>query len=91
MAAATPSDEKEAGALGVRLAGEKGRGEYSASGCTGLASHEVAVASHSSKLIIRSIRDELVELVPGVYLGKILFNSGSDYSKLGYFALRTPR
>ena len=43
------------------------------------------------KLIIRSIRDELVELVPGVYLGKILFNSGSDYSKLGYFALRTPR
>jgi hypothetical protein len=43
------------------------------------------------KLIIRSIRDELVELVPGVFLGKILFNNGDDYSKLGYFALRTPR
>ena len=43
-------------------------------------------------VIIRSIRDELVELVPGVYLGKILFNTGSDrFSKIGYFALRTPR
>jgi hypothetical protein len=43
------------------------------------------------RLIIRSIRDELVELVRGVYLGKILFNSGDNYSKIGYFALRTPR
>jgi hypothetical protein len=43
------------------------------------------------KLIIRKIRDELVELVPGVYLGKILYNTGSDYFKLGYFALRIPR
>ena len=36
-------------------------------------------------------RDELVELVPGVYLGKILYNTGSGYFKLGYFALRIPR
>ena len=43
------------------------------------------------KLVIRKIRDELVELVPGVYLGKILYNTGSGYFKLGYFALRTPR
>jgi len=43
------------------------------------------------KLIIRSVRDELVELVPGVYLGKILFKTDSGYSKIGYFALRTPR
>ena len=44
------------------------------------------------RLIIRSIRDELVELVSGVYLGKILFNTSSDnYSKIGYFALRMPR
>lgn len=43
------------------------------------------------KLIIRKIRDELVEIVPGVYLGKILYNTGSGYYKLGYFALRTPR
>ncbi|MFH5207461.1 hypothetical protein [Antrihabitans spumae] len=41
-------------------------------------------------LIIRSIRDELVEIVPGTYLGKILFRlpTGS-YSKIGFFALRT--
>jgi hypothetical protein len=43
------------------------------------------------KLVIRKIRDELVELVPGVYLGKILYNTGSGYYKLGYFALRIPR
>jgi hypothetical protein len=43
------------------------------------------------KLVIRKIRDELVELVPGVYLGKILYNTGSGYFKLGYFALRIPR
>ncbi len=43
------------------------------------------------KLVIRKIRDELVELVPGVYLGKILYNTGSGFYKLGYFALRIPR
>lgn len=42
------------------------------------------------RLIIRSIRDELVELVPGSYLGKVLFRLPLDkYLKLGYFALRT--
>ncbi|TSD94422.1 hypothetical protein FOS14_20585 [Skermania sp. ID1734] len=41
-------------------------------------------------LIIRSIRDELVEIVPGAYLGKILFRlPNGNYSKIGYFALRT--
>ena len=43
------------------------------------------------KLIIRSVRDELVELVPSVYLGKILFRTDSGYNKIGYFALRMPR
>lgn len=43
------------------------------------------------KLVIRSVRDELVELVPSVYLGKILFKTDSGYSKIGYFALRIPR
>jgi hypothetical protein len=57
-------------------------------------------------LVIRSIRDELVEIVPGAYLGKILFRlsglrgvvrlpllrepSIERYEKIGYFALRTP-
>ena len=38
-------------------------------------------------LLIRSIRDELVEIVPGVYLGKILFRAGSSYTNIGFFAL----
>jgi hypothetical protein len=42
------------------------------------------------RLLIRSIRDELVELVPGTYLGKILYRLPTrSYVKLGYFALRT--
>jgi hypothetical protein len=41
--------------------------------------------------LIRSIRDELVEVVPGANLGKILYRTGEDeYSNLGFFALRPP-
>jgi hypothetical protein len=46
------------------------------------------------RFIIRSIRDELVELVPDTYLGKILWRSGDAgeerYSNIGYFALKQP-
>lgn len=46
------------------------------------------------RLVIRSIRDELVELVPDTYLGKILWRSGDEgderYSCIGYFALKQP-
>jgi hypothetical protein len=53
---------------------------------------DYANVESNPRLVIRSIRDELVELVPGVYLGKILFNTGAGrFSKIGYFALRTPR
>jgi len=39
--------------------------------------------------LIRSIRDELVEIVPGANLGKILYRTGEDeYRNLGFFALR---
>lgn len=42
------------------------------------------------RLIIRSIRDELVQVVPGAYLGKILFRMPQDrYEMIGFFALRT--
>lgn len=42
--------------------------------------------------LIRKIRDELVEVVPGAYLGKVLHRgSGSDYRNLGFFALRPAR
>lgn len=40
-------------------------------------------------LIIRSIRDELVEIVPGTHLGRILYRRGDGYDNWGYFALRT--
>jgi hypothetical protein len=39
--------------------------------------------------IIRKIRDELVEIVPGANLGKILYRrEGGDYESWGFFALR---
>jgi hypothetical protein len=39
--------------------------------------------------LIRKIRDELVEVVPGAYLGKVLHRgSGDSYRNLGFFALR---
>jgi hypothetical protein len=41
------------------------------------------------RLVIRQIRDELVELVPDTYLGRILFKvRGERYANIGYFALR---
>jgi hypothetical protein len=41
-------------------------------------------------LIIRSIRDELVEITPGANLGKILWRrGGDDYALIGFFALRS--
>jgi hypothetical protein len=43
------------------------------------------------RLLIRSIRDELVELVPGAYLGKMLWRHDPDrHTLLAYFALREP-
>lgn len=40
-------------------------------------------------LVIKSIRDELVELVPGAYLGKIMYRTGGTYTNIGFFALRS--
>jgi hypothetical protein len=40
-------------------------------------------------LVIRQIRDELVQLVPDTYLGRILFKlPGGRLTNIGYFALR---
>jgi cholesterol oxidase len=42
-------------------------------------------------VIIRQIRDELVELVPGTHLGRILYRLPRDrLANVGYFALRQP-
>jgi hypothetical protein len=47
--------------------------------------------SSNPRLLIRQIRDELVEIVPDTYLGRILFKLGEGrYSNIGYFALRQP-
>jgi hypothetical protein len=41
--------------------------------------------------VIRKIRDELIELVPDTYLGRILWKRGEgDYTNIGYFALKQP-
>ena len=42
------------------------------------------------RFIIRQIRDELVEIVPGANLGKILWRRDEDdHALIGYFALRS--
>ncbi len=47
------------------------------------------------RLIIRSVRDELVALLDGVYLGRMLLqtkaNSEQSYRLVNYFALRSPQ
>lgn len=52
---------------------------------------DYAPVETNPRLVIRSIRDELVELMPDTYLGKILWRSDSEpYPCIGYFALRQP-
>jgi len=53
---------------------------------------DYAPVSDNPDLLIRKIRDELVEVVPGAHLGKILYRTGEDsYTNLGFFALRPER
>ena len=41
--------------------------------------------------LIRRIRDEIVEVEPAIFLGKILYQeNGGGYTNLGFFALRGP-
>lgn len=51
---------------------------------------DYAPVASNPRLIIRSIRDELVEIVPGAHLGRILWRKrDGGYTNIGYFALRT--
>ena len=50
---------------------------------------DYAPVDDNPRLIIKSIRDELVEIVPGANLGKILYRRGGGYSNIGFFALRS--
>lgn len=50
---------------------------------------DYAPVESNPDLLIRKIRDELVEVVPGANLGKILYRTDEDeYTNLGFFALR---
>ena len=40
--------------------------------------------------LIRRILDELVQVAPGRYLGKILFRVGERFHPIGFFSLRSP-
>lgn len=50
---------------------------------------DYAPIDKNPSLIIKSIRDELVEIVPGANLGKILYRRGGGYTNIGFFALRS--
>ena len=50
---------------------------------------DYAPVDDNPKLIIRQIRDELVEIVPGANLGKILYRQKDGYTNIGFFALRS--
>ena len=51
---------------------------------------DYSVVDSNPRLIIKSIRDELVEIVPGANLGKVLWRGDDDsHTLIGYFALRS--
>jgi hypothetical protein len=45
-------------------------------------------SEENPRLLIRDILDELVQVVPGAYLGKILLRRAETWRLLGYFALQ---
>jgi hypothetical protein len=52
---------------------------------------DYVVVDSNPRFIIKRIRDELVEIVPGANLGKVLWRHGDgSYTLIGYFALRSP-
>ena len=52
---------------------------------------DYAPVKGNPNLVVRSIRDELVDIVAGAHLGRVLWHQGDDrYKNIAYFALRTP-
>lgn len=45
---------------------------------------------HNNPLVLPRTRDELVEIVPGAYLGRALLREAHDWRVVGYFGLRHP-
>ena len=51
---------------------------------------DYSVVDSNPRLVIKRIRDELVEIVPGANLGKVLWRGrGDSYTLIGFFALRS--
>ena len=51
---------------------------------------DYVVMDSNPRFVIKRIRDELVEIVPGANLGKVLWRHGDgSYVLIGYFALRS--
>lgn len=51
---------------------------------------DYAAVEENPGLLIKSVRDELVEIVDGTHLGRILYARGDGgYAKIGFFALRS--
>lgn len=51
---------------------------------------DYSVVDSNPRFVIKRIRDELVEIVPGANLGKVLWRGGGgSYSLIGFFALRS--
>ena len=51
---------------------------------------DYVVVDSNPRFLIKRIRDELVEIVPGANLGKVLWRHGDgSYALIGYFALRS--
>ena len=52
---------------------------------------DYVVVDSNPRFVIKRIRDELVEIVPGANLGKVLWRHGDgSYTLIGCFALRSP-
>jgi hypothetical protein len=51
---------------------------------------DYSVVDSNPRLVIKKIRDELVEIAPGANLGKVLWRRGEDsHTLIGFFALRS--
>lgn len=48
---------------------------------------KIAYDFEANPTLIRHILDELVQIGPGRYLGKVLFRSGSRFYRIGFFSL----
>jgi hypothetical protein len=45
---------------------------------------------HANPLMLPNTRDEVVQIVPDVFLGRALFRASTDWKVVGYFGLRHP-